>query len=195
MSELHTREPSGGGEREPENRVVRRRRGLAVGALVLVCCAAALSAWLTIRSPAHRSRARTTGQSGHRPTLSASRPLRPLEYGVGLRVLRLVDDTRKILLPDGTEEPRVLVTIVRYPTLGSPTQVDRARRPRCKCRRSVPARGLRSRLRRHSCALRTAAAGLGPCGLRGGSTGVPARECGRPREDRTSRISSTSRRI
>ena len=35
-----------------------------------------------------------------------------------------MDDTRKILLPDGTEEPRVLVTVVRYPTLGSPTQVD-----------------------------------------------------------------------
>ena len=47
-----------------------------------------------------------------------------MEYGVGLRVLRLVDDTRKILLPDGTEEPRVLLTYVRYPTLGSPTQVD-----------------------------------------------------------------------
>ena len=34
---------------------------------------------------------------------------------IGLRVVRLVDPSRRIRLPDGNSEPRVLVTYVRYP--------------------------------------------------------------------------------
>ena len=37
---------------------------------------------------------------------------------MGLRVLRLVDHTRVIRLPDGRTEPRALVTYVRYPVVG-----------------------------------------------------------------------------
>ncbi len=37
---------------------------------------------------------------------------------VGLRVLRLVDRTRTIHLPDGRTEPRTLVTYLRYPAVG-----------------------------------------------------------------------------
>ncbi len=45
-------------------------------------------------------------------------------FAVGLRVLRLVDRSRTIVLPDGTREPRTLVTYVRYPALGNPAQTD-----------------------------------------------------------------------
>jgi dienelactone hydrolase len=36
-----------------------------------------------------------------------------------VRVLRLVDPTRHVLLPDGSIQPRTLVTYVRYPSVGS----------------------------------------------------------------------------
>ncbi len=36
-------------------------------------------------------------------------------YGVGLTTLRLVDGSRRITLPNGSTEPRALVTYVRYP--------------------------------------------------------------------------------
>jgi dienelactone hydrolase len=39
-------------------------------------------------------------------------------------VLRFVDRSRTIQLPDGTSEPRELLTYVRYPAVGSPTQAD-----------------------------------------------------------------------
>ncbi len=39
-------------------------------------------------------------------------------FAVGLRVLRLVDRSRLIKLPDGRMEPRTLVTYLRYPTRG-----------------------------------------------------------------------------
>jgi dienelactone hydrolase len=41
----------------------------------------------------------------------------PPSFAVGLRVLRLVDTSRKIELPNGTTEPRTLYTEVRYPAL------------------------------------------------------------------------------
>ncbi len=39
-------------------------------------------------------------------------------------MLRLVDTSRTIVLPNGTTEPRTLVTYVRYPALGAPGRVD-----------------------------------------------------------------------
>jgi dienelactone hydrolase len=53
---------------------------------------------------------------GASPTLVAS--TQPARFEVGLRVLRLVDNTRVIHLRDGRTEPRILVTYVRYPAIG-----------------------------------------------------------------------------
>jgi dienelactone hydrolase len=71
--------------------------------------------------------ARTRGGSVRRHAMAVSvgaRPPRPpgtraaAPFAVGLRVLRLVDASRTITLPDGTSEPRTLITYVRYPALG-----------------------------------------------------------------------------
>jgi dienelactone hydrolase len=43
---------------------------------------------------------------------------------VGLRVLRFVDESRRIELPDGRRQPRALVTYVRYPAVGPATGTD-----------------------------------------------------------------------
>jgi dienelactone hydrolase len=48
---------------------------------------------------------------------------------VGLRVLRLTDASRLIRLPDGTTEPRSLITYVRYPARGNPRLTDRSNAP------------------------------------------------------------------
>ena len=48
----------------------------------------------------------------------------PTSFEVGLRVLRLVDTTRTIQLPNGSSEPRTLVTYVRYPAPGAPSRTD-----------------------------------------------------------------------
>jgi fermentation-respiration switch protein FrsA (DUF1100 family) len=53
-----------------------------------------------------------------------ARPASP-RFAVGIRVLRLVDDSRRIKLPGGRTEPRTLVTYVRYPALGSPAAPQR----------------------------------------------------------------------
>jgi fermentation-respiration switch protein FrsA (DUF1100 family) len=39
-------------------------------------------------------------------------------------VLRLVDSSRSVRLPDGSSEPRTLLTYVRYPALGPPSRTD-----------------------------------------------------------------------
>lgn len=41
-----------------------------------------------------------------------------------MRVLRLVDTSRTLQLPDGMSEPRTLLTYVRYPALGAPGRSD-----------------------------------------------------------------------
>jgi hypothetical protein len=48
----------------------------------------------------------------------------PPSYAVGLRVVRLVDRSRTITLKGGRRVPRTLVTYVRYPAAGTPTQTD-----------------------------------------------------------------------
>jgi dienelactone hydrolase len=50
-------------------------------------------------------------------------------FAVGLRIRRLVDDTRVIRLPGGKVEPRTLITYIRYPALGAPSASDRAGAP------------------------------------------------------------------
>jgi dienelactone hydrolase len=48
----------------------------------------------------------------------------PSSFAVGLRVVRLLDGSRTIELPNGTTEPRPLLTYVRYPALGAPNRTD-----------------------------------------------------------------------
>jgi dienelactone hydrolase len=52
-----------------------------------------------------------------------------LPFAVGLRVVRLIDRTRTIRLPDRRVEPRALLTYVRYPALGPSSGGDRAAAP------------------------------------------------------------------
>jgi fermentation-respiration switch protein FrsA (DUF1100 family) len=78
------------------------------------------------------------GGSGHRRTAAAMRPpveehpprpAPPAPFAVGLRVLPLVDTRRTIQLPDGSSEPRTLLTYVRYPALGAPHRTDVSNAP------------------------------------------------------------------
>ena len=96
--------------REEHARVVRRRRlvALAVLFVVLVLLALLVSSIF--------------GSSGSSP-----RPVRTTatrNFAVGLRVMRFVDRSRTITLPNGTTEPRTLVTYVRYPALGASGATD-----------------------------------------------------------------------
>jgi fermentation-respiration switch protein FrsA (DUF1100 family) len=66
------------------------------------------------------------GAASGRPRIARGTPhARPRPpFAVGLRVLRLVDNSRTIRLPDGTTESRALLTYVRYPALGGSSRVD-----------------------------------------------------------------------
>jgi dienelactone hydrolase len=54
----------------------------------------------------------------------ASAPDAASSFAVGLRVLRLIDSSRTIKLPGGRVVPRTLLTVLRYPAMGSPGQTD-----------------------------------------------------------------------
>ena len=60
--------------------------------------------------------------SPHGPFPQASPATGP--FAVGLRVVRLVDHSRRIRLADGRTQPRVLLTYVRYPAQGPPGRED-----------------------------------------------------------------------
>ncbi len=62
----------------------------------------------------------------------------PADFAVGLTVMRLVDSTRSMSLPDGRTVPRTLVTYVRYPgsRIGEPER--RCRRATGTFGRSIP---------------------------------------------------------
>ncbi|HWW91685.1 MAG TPA: hypothetical protein VNY35_13005 [Solirubrobacteraceae bacterium] len=65
------------------------------------------------------------GQETKPPAPSAvPQPQPPPSFAVGVRVLRLIDTSRTIQLPNGTSTPRTLLTYVRYPALGPPRQAD-----------------------------------------------------------------------
>lgn len=93
--------------------------------LVLVPVVAALTVVLATGGPAarhHRGTGTTSGDGTGVGTGPAAQP--PSSFAVGLRVIRLVDTSRTIELPDGETEPRTLVTYVRYPALGTPGETD-----------------------------------------------------------------------
>jgi len=54
-------------------------------------------------------------------------------FAVGVRVVRLVDRTRRI-----GAEPRTLVTVVRYPALGAPSAADRPDAPAARAAGPFP---------------------------------------------------------
>ena len=64
------------------------------------------------------------GRDSSREAIADRSPSAPSSSAVGLRVLRLVDRSRKIRLKGGRTAPRTLVTYVRYPALGAREEVD-----------------------------------------------------------------------
>jgi fermentation-respiration switch protein FrsA (DUF1100 family) len=67
--------------------------------------------------------------AGVGPTLAARQPAPNPPFAVGMRFIRLVDQTRVIRLPSGKMEPRPLTTYVRYPAVGKPSATDLADAP------------------------------------------------------------------
>lgn len=96
--------------REEHARVVRRRRLVALAVIFVV-----LVLLVVLVSSIFGSSGSGTGHP---------RKAAPSSVAVGLRVLRLVDRSRTITLPNGTTEPRTLVTYVRYPALGATGATD-----------------------------------------------------------------------
>ena len=97
-------------------RASRTRRARA-GTVALAALAAALlagAAAATLAPAASTGGAGTTSETGH--------------FAVGLRVLKLVDRSRTIVL-DGRRQPRTLVTYVRYPAIGPAGASDLANAP------------------------------------------------------------------
>ena len=116
---------AGGREPTPRSSSVRRRRSVAAALLVLVAVAVALTVALAGGS-AQRAIKHPRGATAAAPA-PARHP--PASFAVGLRTLRLVDPSRRITLPDGSSEPRILLTYVRYPALGASARVDAAAAP------------------------------------------------------------------
>ena len=74
----------------------------------------------------HASRRPTDGQLAQRGTATvkpAAKANGP-PFAVGLRVITFTDSSRRIELPGGGTEPRILRTYIRYPALGSPSRTD-----------------------------------------------------------------------
>jgi predicted dienelactone hydrolase len=94
---------------------------LPFGALVLAAAVLALTLTLTGGSSVQTRSARASGAAGAR-SASARDPGPP--YAVGIETVRLVEPGRTIELPNGTREPRSLLTSVRYPARGRPSAVD-----------------------------------------------------------------------
>jgi dienelactone hydrolase len=103
-------------------RSLRTRLILAAGLLGLLAAATALIVALASGGGAGTRSAPPIGSAGVRAGRGA--PARP-RFSVGLRVLPLIDTTRAIH-PNGTSEPRPLLTYVRYPTLGRGSDVRNA---------------------------------------------------------------------
>jgi dienelactone hydrolase len=99
---------------------------LVFGLVALVAAAVALLVVMATGG-AGSQRHGATGTTPAQPasaTISPGAKPRPSSFAVGLRVLRLVDTSRTITLPNGTSVPRTLVTYVRYPALGPSDRTD-----------------------------------------------------------------------
>jgi dienelactone hydrolase len=91
-----------------------------------VLAAVALSVAIASGGRTPRRHGGTPAGRGHGASASSASGATPApsSFAVGLRVLRLVDASRTITLPNGTSQPRTLLTYVRYPALGAPAQTD-----------------------------------------------------------------------
>jgi dienelactone hydrolase len=94
---------------------------VAVALGVLLALGVALTLLLGGSRAAH---SRTGGDGNGSLASSTHRPAHASSYAVGLTVLHLVDSRRTIELPNGTREPRPLVTAVRYPARGAASETD-----------------------------------------------------------------------
>ena len=117
--------------RDPDarRRALRRRRLLAFGLLALAV--AAIASIVALAGAGSRSAHSTSAAGTHTQTVTApaAPTARPSSFAVGVRVLRLVDTSRTITLPNGTTAPRTLTTIVRYPVLGPSGHTDVSNAP------------------------------------------------------------------
>jgi fermentation-respiration switch protein FrsA (DUF1100 family) len=107
---------------------------------VAALAATALCALLLLSGAAVAARGHAAAAVGGTPAPVPSTPLPPAPpppapppvlatgpapaFAVGIHVVRLVDPTRRIRLPDGRVVPRTLLTYVRYPALGAAGQMD-----------------------------------------------------------------------
>ena len=125
--------PRDPGRRAVRRRARRRRRRLAIAVLAAVAAAATAAGVLlarpgpTRRAPdrasAAATRTRTASTTATRTLVRTPSPR--AAFAVGLRFETFVDHSRSIRLPSGTSEPRTLLTVVRYPALGSAAVLDR----------------------------------------------------------------------
>ena len=122
-------------ERTRRKRVAQRQRLIAFGLLALVTGGVVSIVVLAAGRPARTHSASATSRPATRPSPRATRPS---SFAVGLRVLRLVDTSRTIQLPNGTTEPRALTVIVRYPALGPPGPTDLANAPAARAEGPFP---------------------------------------------------------
>ena len=122
------------GEQGTPRRVVRHQRLLALGLIALVAAAVVLLVVIATGGPGSRRHgtARTApGQSASGTRSTGAKPV-PSSFAVGLHVLHLLDTSRTITLPNGTSEPRPLLTYVRYPALGAPDRTDLLNAPQAR---------------------------------------------------------------
>ena len=116
----------------------RRRRALQRGRLLALATLVAVAGGVAVvlagvgsSSPSAASHGATATGSRQDDARSpgavssgSTQPGKATHSAVGLRVVRLVDETRSVSLPDGKTVPRTLVTFVRYPALGPPSGGD-----------------------------------------------------------------------
>jgi dienelactone hydrolase len=105
-------------------RARRARRGalMLLAALLALCFLEALPAPAMARG--EQPSVTGVGAPGGQEPAPTTPPPQPSSFAVGIRLLRLVDGSRSIRLPDGRVEPRALPTYVRYPALGTPGPAD-----------------------------------------------------------------------
>jgi dienelactone hydrolase len=131
---------------DANRRRTRRRRVLGAALAALI----ALAVTLAVALPGHGDRSRSGASASSVPSTPSgsqapgsppapqpqgSPPHAP--YAVGVRVLRLVDQSRTVELPSG-RSPRTLMTIVRYPALGTASTRDLAGAPAARAAGPFP---------------------------------------------------------
>ncbi len=125
-SERAARRRTAEADRARHRRAVRRVRLVALALVALVSMAVAIFVVTATGGPGSQRQGAagtTPGQSVSVTRGTGAKP-RPSSFAVGLRVLHLVDTSRTITLPNGTSEPRMLLTYLRYPALGAPYRTD-----------------------------------------------------------------------